>query len=267
MPSDDDFYVGYDDQPPAAVVRFTRGVVAAVLVLTAVGAVSLARAYSTLPSSRFEFGVVRTFEGHLLTRPYPRLVQASASGVSQSTHSTVLLVGQGKHGADDLVEGLDGRPVRLLGTLAERGTSRLAQVEPGSVEPLPLDAAPGALARRPAVPAPDGASPSTGGRRTLRGEIVDSKCYVGVMNPGQGAVHRDCAVRCLSGGIPPALATRGDDGRETLVMLSTASGEAFDPAFIAPLAGLRVEVSGELLVEDGVGWMRVAPSDVVRLTR
>jgi hypothetical protein len=28
---------------------------------------------------------------------------------------------------------------------------------------------------------------------TLTGEIVDSKCYLGVMNPGQGKVHRDCA--------------------------------------------------------------------------
>ena len=38
---------------------------------------------------------------------------------------------------------------------------------------------------------------------TLIGEIVDSKRYLGVMNPGNGKVHRDCAVRCLSGGIPP----------------------------------------------------------------
>jgi hypothetical protein len=43
------------------------------------------------------------------------------------------------------------------------------------------------------------------GSVTVTGEIVDSKCYLGVMNPGQGKVHRDCAARCLSGGIPPVL--------------------------------------------------------------
>ena len=38
------------------------------------------------------------------------------------------------------------------------------------------------------------------GVHTLRGEIVNSKCYFGVMNPGHGKVHRGCPVRCLSGG-------------------------------------------------------------------
>lgn len=64
------------------------------------------------------------------------------------------------------------------------------------------------------------------GEMTLTGEIVDSKCYLGVMNPGQGKVHRDCAARCISGGIPPAFLVRdaagesqslllvGDDGRK-----------------------------------------------------
>jgi hypothetical protein len=40
---------------------------------------------------------------------------------------------------------------------------------------------------------------------TVRGELVDSKCYLGVMNPGHGKVHRDCAARCIGGGIPLAL--------------------------------------------------------------
>jgi len=46
------------------------------------------------------------------------------------------------------------------------------------------------------------AVPKTWGEFDLVGEIVDSKCYFGNMNPGNGKVHRDCAVRCMSGGIP-----------------------------------------------------------------
>ena len=53
----------------------------------------------------------------------------------------------------------------------------------------------------------------------LTGEIVDSKCYFGVMNPGAGKVHRDCAVRCINGGIPPAFLVRDSAGqRETLLL-------------------------------------------------
>jgi hypothetical protein len=56
----------------------------------------------------------------------------------------------------------------------------------------------------------------------LLGEIVDSKCYLGVMNPGSGKVHRDCAARCISGGAPPALVAQ-DAAGETQVLLHVGS--------------------------------------------
>jgi hypothetical protein len=58
------------------------------------------------------------------------------------------------------------------------------------------------------------------GEVQLTGEIVDSKCYFGVMNPGNGKVHRDCAARCISGGIPPALLVRDAEGRSDTVLLA-----------------------------------------------
>ena len=39
------------------------------------------------------------------------------------------------------------------------------------------------------------------GAVTLTGEIVDSKCFLGVMNPGNLKPHKACAIRCISGGI------------------------------------------------------------------
>jgi hypothetical protein len=82
----------------------------------------------------------------------------------------------------------------------------MVEVVPGSVR---------AMKRGPAV-----VSVNTLGEETLTGEIVDSKCYLGVMNPGRTKVHRDCAARCISGGIPPAFVTTdgfyllvGGDGR------------------------------------------------------
>jgi hypothetical protein len=56
----------------------------------------------------------------------------------------------------------------------------------------------------------------------LEGEIVDSKCHLGAMNPGAGPTHRLCAIRCLRGGLPPLLAL--PDGRA--VLLTTAGGPA-----------------------------------------
>ena len=40
------------------------------------------------------------------------------------------------------------------------------------------------------------------------------------MNPGAGKVHRDCAVRCISGGIPPAFLVRDSRGSVVTLLLA-----------------------------------------------
>jgi hypothetical protein len=63
------------------------------------------------------------------------------------------------------------------------------------------------------------------GEVDLVGEIVDSKCYLGNMNPGNGKVHRDSAVRCLSGGIPPVFATNDFNGSPAVLLLTGPNQE------------------------------------------
>jgi hypothetical protein len=77
---------------------------------------------------------------------------------------------------------------------------------------------------------------------------VDGKCYLGVMNPGEGAVHRDCARACLRGGLPALFAVRTRDGGERLIMLVSASG---GPAStdLADLAGTPITLRGRLRYE------------------
>jgi hypothetical protein len=55
---------------------------------------------------------------------------------------------------------------------------------------------------------------------------VDTKCHLGVMNPGQGKVHRECAVRCISGGAPPGFLVRDANGETRLLLLTGADGRA-----------------------------------------
>ena len=87
------------------------------------------------------------------------------------------------------------------------------------------------------------------GRQLLRGEIVDSKCWFGVMKPAQGKAHKDCAIRCISGGAPPAFVVRsaGADGRErTLVLLLAATDGAPLGPRILDLVAEPVEIAGEV---------------------
>ena len=93
---------------------------------------------------------------------------------------------------------------------------------------------------------------------TLAGEIVDSKCYLGVMNPGNGKVHRDCAARCLSGGIPPAFVVKDASGVSKTLVLSNA-GRLHE--FVAE----PVEISGRLLRSNGMFELRADPGSIRRL--
>ncbi len=79
----------------------------------------------------------------------------------------------------------------------------------------------------------------------LTGEIVDSKCYFGVMNPGNGKVHRDCAARCISGGIPPAFLVRDAEGRLTTLLLARITPE------LAEHIAEPITLRGRLLRSEG----------------
>jgi len=90
----------------------------------------------------------------------------------------------------------------------------------------------------------------------LVGEIVDSKCYLGNMNPGNGKVHRDCAVRCLSGGIPPVFATNDFNGSPAVLLLTGPNQkrlprEAFLDRVAQPMRihGRIVQIGNTLVLE------------------
>src|SRR5258706_2165503 len=178
-----------------------KPVVFGLLILgVAIGTI-LVFAQSPFAASAFEYQQYRDYKGLLMEWPYPMLV----SGADR-----FLLVDPGKHGAS--TNGLAGKTVELKGALIHRGADRMLELLPGTLRSI-SDAA-----------AAEGRMDL--GEITLSGEIVDSKCYLGVMNPGQGKVHRDCSARCISGGIPPAFSVRdasgeshtpflvGDDGRK-----------------------------------------------------
>ncbi len=59
---------------------------------------------------------------------------------------------------------------------------------------------------------------------TLKGEIIDPKCYLGAMKPGGGKTHKACAMLCISGGVPPMLVTRDANKQETFYLLTTDQG-------------------------------------------
>lgn len=243
-----DFYIGWDPAPPARLMRFVRRIALGLVAFAAALALLLVLALQPFAASFFDFGHPQTLAGMVETRPYPALlVQVARARGDAATQSTerYLLVAPGKHGADALVAGWEGRRAQILGTLIERDGQKMLEI----AAPLaPADIAP--------APAPEPAVSL--GHVELEGEVVDSKCYLGVMNPGQGKVHRDCATRCLSGGVPPALLTNVG-GKPVVALLTDGSGNApagEDHRRLLRYAGEPVRVSGELFRQGGTLTLR-----------
>jgi hypothetical protein len=246
--SADEFYIGWQETSPPGFAKRTR---LAALVFVAVGlglGVLLGASQSPLPPALFEFGEVDDFQGTLEAEPYPVLrVRRPGAGAGWSRY---LLVAPGKHGADELIAGLDGYEVLLRGTLVHQDGRAMIEVSPDSVEAV----------------SEGQAGPSTVilGERTLVGEIADSKCHLGVMNPGRHKVHRACATLCIRGGIPPILLVDREDGSVERYLLVSPDGKAVNEAVLSMVAD-TVEITGEVVREDDLLVLRADPASYRRV--
>lgn len=227
-PVGEEFYIGYDGGMPPGMRRVVRRAVGlAALVAVAVAGV-LTVSQRQLAEATFEFGRTRVFEGWLTWAPAPSLLVRDDAGWTR-----FWLVAQGKFGASRALTHDGEGWVRLEGTRILREGWQMLEVLPGSVAPVR------GVGAGPEM-APETTEPFQG-----RGEVVDSKCYLGVMNPGERVVHRDCAVRCLSGGIPAMFAFRGDDGTPHLALLLRADGRPVGSTWTRQ-AGSTIALSGRL---------------------
>jgi hypothetical protein len=102
------------------------------------------------------------------------------------------------------------------------------------------------------------------GRMTLRGEIVDSKCHLGVMNPGERRTHRACAKLCIRGGIPPMLWCEDKDGNVRRLLLVDLDGRAVNDR-VVELVGDPVEMDGDVTQIDDILLLRIDPALIRRL--
>jgi len=225
-----EFYIGYLPKSPSGLAQRTRRTALGLLLLCATVAALLVFAQQPFAAATFEFREWREFTGLVVEHPYPLLLVAHPGG----GESRYLLVAPGKHGAGDLVKGLAGRQVQLRAQLIYRDQHTMVELDPDSIRVMP------ASQDAPSLPAP---APPRATPTTLTGEIVDTKCYFGVMNPGHGKVHRDCAARCIAGGLPPALV----DQHGEVYLLVDADERALTPGALADFVGAPVSIYGEVI--------------------
>lgn len=220
-----DFYIGWQPKAPSSFAKHTKKVLLLLLPLIIIAALLISSSQKKFSTSNFEFGQLVQVKGIYQQYPVPSLyVTSSKDAFGKSFFITVPLVGYGKHGAEGAIKtledekhtSLNNKTLTLKGTLLYSDGKTLLQVD---INDKPLVAI-------------EETTVATGlhvikelDEQNLKGEILDPKCYFGVMKPGHGKPHRDCAIRCIEGGISPVFSVQNEKGERDYYLLLGANGE------------------------------------------
>jgi hypothetical protein len=246
----DDFYIGWEAKAAPGTGKAVYRTIIGLLVLALLAAVALAIPQHKTGVSVFEWGTVKNFSGVLKLQPYPHLLVPRPGGTgNQPGFSTYYLVAPFKFGLDrEKLSALDGKSVLMQGTLIYRGNQTMVEALPDSIK----------AAGQQMTSLHDTETAGLG-RLTLAGEIVDSKCFFGVMNPGQLLPHRACAIRCISGGIPPVLLVRQKNGPAIYLLLVSADGKPVNQQ-VLDLVAEPVQITGEVDRQGDLLILRADPA-------
>ena len=255
IPSTDEFYIGYLSHAPAKTASFIRRVtiILGAVVILACG--TLAFNQKRFSNGIFEFGKLSTIQGVVSVHPVPNI------RIQKGDKTTmILLVGFGKKGAMETVSQIEEKTgktlreqfVQLRGTRIYDHGKEILQItldDNLTIEVLPMpENFPSLVTERL-------------GNKHFEGEIVDPKCFFGVMKPGEGKPHRSCAIRCIAGGVSPVLTIKNE--ADDFVILT---GENINEE-ILPLVGDPVQLKGEVVVVDSWKIMQVDMSNVKLLSK
>ncbi|MEO0470136.1 MAG: hypothetical protein AAF206_10985 [Bacteroidota bacterium] len=260
MSQQDEFYIGYVKKAPVGIAKYLVWVVLILLILVATTAFILVRSQKAFSPSNFEFGRYTQLTGTLRMKPVPMLeLDHGTDLMGDAQRQGVLLVSFGKFGArGDLGKmeaehgELDGKQITLNGTLIYDEGKLLMELSEGKASLMEVKADGPPLIR---VLEQDEVS--------MTGEIIDPKCYFGVMKPGEKKPHRSCAIRCISGGIPPVLKMK-ENGETDYIILVGPEGEMLNDQVLDKVAE-PVRIKGKMAQVNDWWIMHLNSNDIVRI--
>lgn len=230
LKDNDEFYIGYLPDAPHATANILRKTIFSLGLLMVIIAIILVCFQKKFSDSNFDYGHYTNIKGFVYTEPVPHIIMAQNEG----NQKTILAVGYGKHGADERLKQLTGSVNgvygEITGQLIEGNGKMILQVDEESTF-TKLN-----HANHETMP-----SSVSLGNKSFTGEVVDPKCYFGVMKPGEGKPHRSCAIRCIAGGIPPVF--HSEDSYYVLLSPELKPVNELVLGFVSD----RVTLSGEVL--------------------
>ncbi|MGB5705486.1 MAG: hypothetical protein WBM41_01535 [Arenicellales bacterium] len=246
----DTFFVGYLDMP-AALRRFYTPLTILLLGVSGLIGFGIASMQSSTGAASWQTESSETLSGLLMVDPYPVLHRLDPANPDQV--ESILLVNQGKFSAEAYARPYHNRMVSVTGFPITRGGWTMLEVT--AADSIFEDQSGKSAAD---VEIEKNVTAKSLGVVTLNGEIADSKCFLGVMKPGEGSVHKACAEVCLIGGIPSMLVVRDGDGRKYGYILTLPDGSSASTA-LSGRAADKVGVTGELMQKGDLIYIKISP--------
>jgi len=252
----DEFYIGYQDETPLRIKKFRRLNIACIATIIILMAVVFSWNQNQFKNSTFELDEITEVEGFLYARPVPMLRMKTGKSMKN-----IVLLGFGKLGAeaklkelkDQLGESIEGKKMKIKGSLIYYNGKTFMQLEPdirGTFTPLSGE---------------DGRRKFTNDTPSyFEGEIVDPKCFFGVMKPGRGKIHRSCAARCISGGIPPVFVSMNEQGNEEYFLMLDGKGKPLNESIIAYI-GKPLKIKAQRMEMDDWQFLNLDPSNAIEV--
>ena len=196
----EDLYIGWSEDTPEKNRKALKTLLIPVFLFIPIICLIIVVFMKPFNNHTFELGKIKEFTGIYYEEPFPVLILDNGESPSNSDNHA-MLVGYGKNGAKGFFKviqsrngDMSGKKIKIRGTLIYgdgKTLIELTQKENSFVEIVDNDV--------------HEYYPNEHNTIELKGEILDPKCWFGVMKPGEGKVHKSCAIRCISGGIPPVL--------------------------------------------------------------
>lgn len=226
MTEKNDFYIGWMPEAPNSFSKHVKRILIILAVLVVSIGIILALQQRKFSTASFEFGQLTSVTGIYQSFPVPSIkVATTADKAGKKAWLTIPLTGYGKFGAEGTIAGLekekniilDKKLVTFKGTLLYSDGKTLLQIDKNDTPLVSVNTPSSLLDTTHEI--------AELGYVDLTGEVLDPKCYFGVMKPGQGKPHKDCAVRCIAGGMSPVFFVRNDKGEANYYLMLNEEGK------------------------------------------
>ncbi len=251
------FYIGWKTIIPTSYVRFAvRFPIIIFAVMVSCVFVIIVNEQKIAP---VKYISPYSISGKLITNPFPALIQYAGKDIYGNPNFTVSpLVNAFKFGVDSIVKNflLNNNPdqrVTIIGAATQRDGHQIVELSEGLNSIKPMNT----------IEAETSTLTLIKKNIALTGEIIDPKCYFGVMNPGEGKPHKACATLCLAGGIMPVFAYQINAVKHYAVLKSYQAPMLFP--FIKEYIADPVSIKGDLYSFYNWQVFIIQPSSILRL--